>query len=217
MKPFSINTSPKALNSDQEIAAAQDLFAEYQYDFFPVTNNGVYIGCINLEDAEIAASSKLVLDFTSTFERFFARANMSLLEVLNLFSVNNTNILPVLNENNEYIGFYEKDLFVKNFFNTPFINEQGDLIIVKKEINNFTMSEVTQIIEGNNSKIFGVLISEIENNTVEITLKISIGNLNDIIQTFRRYEYEIISEHQEDAFINDLKERSDYLDKYLSI
>jgi predicted transcriptional regulator len=217
MKPFSINTSPKALNSDQEIAAAQDLFAEYQYDFFPVTNNGVYIGCINLEDAEIAASSKLVLDFTSTFERFFARANMSLLEVLNLFSVNNTNILPVLNENNEYIGFYEKDLFVKNFFNTPFINEQGDLIIVKKEINNFTMSEVTQIIEGNNSKIFGVLISEIENNTVEITLKISIGNLNDIIQTFRRYDYEIISEHQEDAFINDLKERSDYLDKYLSI
>ena len=142
---------------------------------------------------------------------------MSLLEVLNLFSVNNTNILPVLNENNEYIGFYEKDLFVKNFFNTPFINEQGDLIIVKKEINNFTMSEVTQIIEGNNSKIFGVLISEIENNTVEITLKISIGNLNDIIQTFRRYDYEIISEHQEDAFINDLKERSDYLDKYLSI
>ena len=217
MKPFSINTSPKALNSDQEIAAAQDLFAEYQYDFFPVTNNGVYIGCINLEDAEIATSSKLVLDFTSTFERFFARANMSLLEVLNLFSVNNTNILPVLNENNEYIGFYEKDLFVKNFFNTPFINEQGDLIIVKKEINNFTMSEVTQIIEGNNSKIFGVLISEIKNNTVEITLKISIGNLNDIIQTFRRYEYEIISEHQEDAFINDLKERSDYLDKYLSI
>lgn len=217
MKPFSINTSPKALNSDQEIAAAQDLFAEYQYDFFPVTNNGVYIGCINLEDAEIAASSKLVLDFTSTFERFFARANMSLLEVLNLFSVNNTNILPVLNENNEYIGFYEKDLFVKNFFNTPFINEQGDLIIVKKEINNFTMSKVTQIIEGNNSKIFGVLISEIENNTVEITLKISIGNLNDIIQTFRRYDYEIISEHQEDAFINDLKERSDYLDKYLSI
>ena len=92
-----------------------------------------------------------------------------------------------------------------------------DSPIVKKEINNFTMSEVTQIIEGNNSKIFGVLISEIENNTVEITLKISIGNLNDIIQTFRRYEYEIISEHQEDAFINDLKERSDYLDKYLSI
>ena len=40
---------------------------------------------------------------------------------------------------------------------------------------------------------------------------------NNIIQTFRRYNYEIISEHQEDNYINNLKERSEYLDKYLNI
>ena len=43
------------------------------------------------------------------------------------------------------------------------------------------------------------------------------GAINEIIQTFRRYNYEIISEHQEDAYIENLKERSDYLDKYLNI
>lgn len=37
------------------------------------------------------------------------------------------------------------------------------------------------------------------------------------IQTFRRYNYEIISEHQEDTYITNLKERSDYLDKYLNM
>ena len=52
---------------------------------------------------------------------------------------------------------------------------------------------------------------------MEITVKISQSGLNDIIQTFRRYEYEIISEHQEDSYLNSLKERSDYLDKYLNI
>jgi hypothetical protein len=41
--------------------------------------------------------------------------------------------------------------------------------------------------------------------------------MNDIIQTFRRYNYEILSEHHEDLYINNLKERSDYLDKYLNI
>jgi hypothetical protein len=51
----------------------------------------------------------------------------------------------------------------------------------------------------------------------EITLKITLGAMNEIIQTFRRYNYEIISEHQEDNYINNLKERSDYLDKYLNI
>jgi hypothetical protein len=31
------------------------------------------------------------------------------------------------------------------------------------------------------------------------------------------YNYEIISEHYEDDYINNLKERSDYLDKYLNM
>ena len=48
-------------------------------------------------------------------------------------------------------------------------------------------------------------------------MMISIGAMNEIIQTFRRYNFEIISEHQEDLYINNLKERSDYLNKYLSI
>jgi hypothetical protein len=48
-------------------------------------------------------------------------------------------------------------------------------------------------------------------------LKITLGAMNEIIQTFRRYNYEIISEHQEDNYINNLKERSDYLDKHLNI
>ena len=217
MNTFSLTTVPKALDANEEIALAQDIYATYEYDFFPVTNNGVYIGCINLEDAEIASVTQKVVDFADNFERFFARTNMSLLEVLALFSEHNTNVLPVLNEQNEYVGFYEKELLIKKFFNTRFIKEQGDLIIVKKEMNACSMSEVTQIVEGNNCKIWAVLVTEIENSEVEITLKISTGNLNDVVQTFRRYEYQILSEHREDTFINELKERSDYLNKYLSL
>ena len=41
--------------------------------------------------------------------------------------------------------------------------------------------------------------------------------MNAIVQTFRRYGYTIISEHEEDKFLEDLKDRSNYLDKYLNI
>ncbi len=100
---------------------------------------------------------------------------------------------------------------------TPFLKEEGGILIIEKEMNNFSMSQVAQIIESNNAKILGLFISNVANNKVEITVKISQSGLNDIIQTFRRYEYEIISEHQEDSYLNSLKERSDYLDKYLNI
>jgi hypothetical protein len=52
---------------------------------------------------------------------------------------------------------------------------------------------------------------------IQATLKIGLGSVNELIQSFRRYEYEIISDHDEDNYWNNLKERSDYLDKYLNI
>jgi hypothetical protein len=48
-------------------------------------------------------------------------------------------------------------------------------------------------------------------------VKITLGSINEIIQTFRRYNYEIVSEHQEDDYLNNLKERSEYLNKYLNM
>jgi hypothetical protein len=78
------------------------------------------------------------------------------------------------------------------------------------------MSQITQIVEIT-EKAFSLFISESDVNSIEVTMKISLGAINEIIQSFRRYNYEIISEHQEDNYINSLKERSDYLDKYLNM
>ncbi len=81
----------------------------------------------------------------------------------------------------------------------------------------YSMSQITQIVESNNGKLLGLFVSDSDTETIEITIKVTLGVMNDIIQTFRRYNYEIISEHNEDNYINNLKERSDYLDKYLNI
>jgi hypothetical protein len=89
--------------------------------------------------------------------------------------------------------------------------------VVRKGVLDYSMSQITQIVESNNGKLLGLFISESSIDSIEITLKITLGAMNEIIQTFRRYNYEIISEHQEDNYINNLKERSDYLDKYLNI
>ena len=71
--------------------------------------------------------------------------------------------------------------------------------------------------ESNNGKLLGVFITKIENDLVQLTLKISGMDLNEIIQGFRRYSYNIISGHDDDTFIETLKERSEYLRKYLDI
>ena len=139
------------------------------------------------------------------------------LDVLDDFAKNETNVIPVLDELNNYIGYYELEDLIKVFNETPFLKELGGIIIIEKPINGYSFSQISQIVEGNNAKILGAYISSSDAEKVQITLKIAEGSLNEIIQTFRRYEYEIISEHQEDDYLKTLKERSDYLDKYLNI
>jgi CBS domain containing-hemolysin-like protein len=207
----------RAIDSQETIASVQDFFADLNFSHFPVLENGTFIGSIAADDVETFDIDKKAIDYKYTLERFFARKSMIWLDVLEVFAKNHTNILPILDENNNYIGYYEIEDIMKFFQETPFLKEQGGIIIVQKGLLDYSMSEVTQIVESNNGKILGCFISEADVENVQITIKIGLGAINEIIQTYRRYGYEIISEHQEDNYINSLKERSDYLDKYLNI
>lgn len=212
-----INNEIKPLKHTQTIANAQDLFLDIPYTHFPVTEEGIYMGCISKENAELLNSEALINDSRFNFDRFFVRENMIWLDVLEIFAKNDSNIIPVLDTKNTYLGYYELEDVIRFLHETPFLKEEGGIIVVEKEIDKFSMSQVAQIIESNNAKILGIFISNVVGNKVEITIKISQSGINDIIQTFRRYEYEIISEHQEDSYLNSLKERSEYLEKYLNI
>ena len=212
-----LNSNIKALRTTDTVADAQDLFAEYPFSHFPVLEDGIYIVCAGAEDVELMDIDKTMDEIRFNFERFFVRDTTIWLDVLEVFAKNETNVVPVLNEENKYIGYYEITDIIKFFDQTPFLKEAGGIVVVEKGVLEYSMSEVAQIVESNNGRLLGLFVSEITNDKVQITVKISLGGLSEIIQTFRRYNYDIITEHQEDAYLNTLKDRSDYLDKYLNI
>lgn len=207
----------KPLEIDVSVAEAQNIFYELKHSHFPVLENGTYVGSISNEDLENFEADKSLADYRYQFEGFFVRDDMNWLDILEIFAKNNATLLPVLDQNNSYLGYYELESIIKFFYETPFLKEEGGIIIVKKSMLDYSMSQITQIVESNNGKLLGLFVSESDYSSVSVTMKISLGEINEIIQSFRRYNYEIISVHQEDDYINILKERSDYLDKYLNI
>lgn len=206
-----------ALTVTDIVEKAQDIFLNLPFSHFPVLEEGTYIGCANAEDIDLLDPDKKIGDFRFNFDRFFVRNTMNWLDVLEVFAKNETNLVPVLDEKNSYLGYYEMEDVIRFFHETPFLREDGGIVVVEKGLRDYSMGEIAQIVESNNAKLLGAFISYSDLNKVQITVKMSLGGMNDIIQTFRRYNYEIISEHQEDAYLNNLKDRSDYLDKYLNI
>lgn len=208
----------KPLSSQHKISELQLLFNELTLSHIPIKDdNNAYKGSFSATDAQCFESDKTLDHYYYAIEAFFVRNTTLLLDVLEAFAVNSTNIMPVLNEQNEYLGYYELNDIINLFGESPFFAEPGGVLVVEKGIHDYSFSELSQIVESNNGKLLGAFISKMTSDLVQITLKISATGLNEIIQTFRRYSYKIASGHQEDSYIENLKERSDYLKKYLNI
>ncbi|SFN27486.1 CBS domain-containing protein [Salegentibacter flavus] len=199
------------------VVEIQNLFNQLTYSHLPVENNGIYMGCISENDIRCFEAEKTLEDYQYALEGFFVRETDYWLDILDAFAQNNTNILPVLDEENKYLGYVELNEIIAIFNETPFLSEPGNIIVLEKGFNDYSFSEVSQITESNNANILGVFVSKFENDLAQITLKLSPTGINEIIQAFRRYGYRVISEHQEDSFNKNLKDRSKYLDKYLNI
>ena len=193
------------------------LFNQLTYSHIPIEKDGIYLGCIPETDAHCFESKKLISDCSYTAEGFFVRDTTNWLDVLEKFAQNDSNIMPVLSLENKYLGYYELKDIINLFNDTPFFSELGGILIVEKGIQDYSFSEISQIVESNNAKLLGAFISKIENDVAQITLKIGNTSLNDVTQTFRRYSYNIIAGHEDDTYLKGLKDRSKYLDKYLNI
>jgi hypothetical protein len=217
LQDFVINDI-KPLNITDKISDLQLLFNQLTYSHIPIQKDGVYLGCISETDAHCFESAKSISDCSHTIEGFFVGPTTNWLDVLEAFAQNDSNIMPILDHNsNKYIGYYELNDIIHLFNETPFFSEPGGILIIEKGIHDYSFSEISQIVESNDAKLLGAFISKIESDLVSITLKIGNASINDVIHTFRRYSYNIISGHEEDSYIESLKERSQYLDKYLNM
>lgn len=202
---------------EEKIADLQVFFTDNNFTHLPVGKDGVYLGSISENDISVFDPEKPISDFQYALEGFFARTTDYWLETLETFARNHTNILPVLNEENKYVGYLELSVILNSFNETPFLNEPGGIIVIQKGSKDYSFSEISQILESHNASLLGIFVSSKENNFTQVTVKLSTTGMNEILQTLRRYGYSVISEHQEDNFNQSMDERSQYLDKYLKI
>ena len=195
----------------------QTIFKQLTYSHVPVLKEQVYLGCLSETDVYCFEPQQVVSEVLYAIEGFFVRDSSVWLDILEAFAQNNSNIMPVLDAENNYLGYYQLIDIISLFNRTPFFSEPGGIVVIEKGHNDFSFSQISQIVESNNAKLLGAFISKTENDLSQITLKIGNVGLSAILQEFRRYGYTIITGHEDDTFLQTLKERSTYLDTYLNL
>ncbi|WP_336245903.1 CBS domain-containing protein [Myroides oncorhynchi] len=196
------------------------LLEKNNYSHIPVINmDNIWIGNINTEDIYVAGEESSIQDVMYDLEKFYLleTSNLNPFDFFDLFNQCDTNTIPLLDEEGYIKGVYSRDYLLNEWSKTMFFDEKGTTFVIERGNSEYSFSEITQIIEVNNARIIGLLLLSSTNNRTQILIKTNSVNTKTILEDLRRYGYDIVSTLSEDTHINDLKERTDYLNKYLNI
>jgi CBS domain-containing protein len=207
----------KPLSPDDSVDMARVLFDSFGMDFLPIVENEKLVGCLPSDFNLGVEEKRLVSEYLNLSDLFFIYKNVSLIDVLRVLGINDSNIVFVVGNNNEYLGYVTQYDVMSRMSNTPFFNEIGGVIVVKKSINEYSISEIAQIVESENAKILGVLLSDFVGEDAVITIKINRLRLGAIEASLKRFGYVVLESYHENRNIDDMQDRYDSLMSYLNI
>ena len=126
--------------------------------------------------------------------------------------------LPVLDKDDNYLGLITLSFLMTTLSSSTSFSEHGSVIILEINQIDYTLAQISQIIESNDAKILSSYISTRTNSKkVEVTIKINKENIDGILQTFTRYDYNVIAVFSDKKVKSEVKSRYEELMKYLNI
>lgn len=205
------------LEPGSRVGEVIEVFEKIHHTYLPVVINNRLLGSIALTDIETLPKEAVIGDYEYLYRKVSVTEDATRIDILQLITQNEIDIIPVLDTNSSFIGYLGQSEFLQSLQTTPFIGEAGVSLVIETTLSNYSSAQISQIVEANNAKVLGLFISSMTEHLVECTIKITNSQINDIIQSFRRYDYTIKSNLIEDEHLESLKERSKYLQKYLNI
>lgn len=145
--------------------------------------------------------------------------NQHIYEVFSVISGLKLTAVPVLDLHHQYVGVITVFDLSQKFAELVAVQEPGGVIVLELNSIDYLLSQIAQIVEGNDARILSFYISnEPESKMITVTLKINVVDLSSIIQTFVRYDYNIKAVYMDDSIIQNLyDDRFDQLMKYMNV
>jgi predicted transcriptional regulator len=192
----------------------------FRISHLPVVDGKKLVGVISdriIYDLNII--ERPIGDYTDHLLSPFIRANQHIYEVFQTISTQKLSAIPVVDIYGQYCGVITVLDLAQKFASLVAVHEPGGVIVLELNSVDYSLSQIAQIVEGNDAKILSFYVAPITDSTkLNVTLKINVIDLSAIIQTFVRYDYNIVAAYMDDSSINDLyDDRLDQLMKYMNI
>ncbi len=192
---------------------------EFRVSHLPVVKGNQYIGLISESDVYDMPNPAMRLDecFVN-LPNPFIYSNRHAYELMKMIADLKITVVPILDENNEYMGCTDLLFLMSQITAVISIKEPGGILVFVMNTHDYSLTQIARIVEENNAKILSSYITSLPDSTeIEVTIKINTLDLDRIIATFTRYDYTIKETYSKGNFQDDLKRRYDELMNYLNM
>jgi signal-transduction protein with cAMP-binding, CBS, and nucleotidyltransferase domain len=207
------------LSVHDTIAFAMNALDEYRVNHLPLVNDRELLGLVSEFDlVNHPDQADTVGNVRLSLPNAFIESHQHVFDVMKMMTEMKLSVLPVADQRNIYSGLITPQNLVRFLTLNISVLNPGGIIILEVSENNYSMAEISQIVESNDAKIIGAFFTtRTDSILTDLTLKINNIDLNPVIQTFERYNYTIKATFAEKDDLDDLKERYDSLMNYLNI
>jgi len=192
----------------------------FRISHLPIVNNQDFLGLISDSDIyDMNKPDEPIGNHSLTLLKPFVDAEQHIFEVIGLASRLKLTVVPVLDSNDHFKGVITTSDLIRHIAGLSSMDQPGGIIVLELIERDYSLSQIAQIVESNNVKILSMYItSPPESTKLEVTLKVNTGELESVIRTFERYNYEVKTwVTNNDTMDRFYSERFDHLMKYLNI
>ncbi len=214
-----INNNIPRLQLQDSIGKALRLINDYRVTHLPVVNDEKYLGMISEDDLLDAYDEKTAIEsLQEHFVHDSVKDNVHFLTAVNYISLHETSIVPVITPANAFAGVITVSDLLKTLAAFSGSNELGGIIVMDMERSQFSVSQISRIVESNDAVILHLNTTRHpDSGILTVTLHVNKQEITGIVAAFERYEYNVIYTFSDEKFEDNIDTNYRHLMNYLDI
>ncbi len=193
---------------------------EFRTTHLPLVEKGKFIGLITEDDImDFNHPDQPLSAYDRQFYRPIVRDTDHLYEVMRVAAEIRSPLIPVVDEDQNYQGLITMMGLLQHFAQANGIRDEGGILVIRmKGLKDYILSDIARLVESNNAYVLSSYMRNVPNSTdIRLTLKVNTTEIQHIVATLERFEYEVEAWYREDNGQDELKDRYDSLMNYLNI
>ena len=182
-----ISSSISSIHPVEDGNRALEMMDQFRIHHLAIVKKNFYLGVVS--DKEIMSWDSeydSIEEHLNNLAAPHVKYNQHLFDIIEVLERNNLSVVPVLDENNHYLGVITSRKLMYSIAKSATIQSPGGVIVLEMNNNDYSLTEIANIVESNNTKILSsYIISKPNSTNIEVTIKLNKQDVGAIIKDLR--------------------------------